>query len=68
MDIEIRLPHISVLSVTNRDYGTGPVSGSEAGRPSADIRPGRLLAERATRNDISGSDLRTSRNLIAFFS
>jgi hypothetical protein len=68
MDIEIRLPHISVLSVTNRDYGTGPVSGSERCQPAAIFGRGWLLAERAARNDIPDNGLRTFRNLIAFFS
>jgi len=68
MDIEIRVPHISVLSVTNRDYGTGPGILLRTLPAAADLRPGWLLAEGAARNDIPDNDLRTSRNLIAFFS
>ena len=67
MDIEIRIPHISVLSVTNRDYGTRRGTRLRALPVRGHLRPGWLLAERTGRNDIPDNDLRTSRNLIAFF-
>ena len=68
MNIEIRASHISVLSVTNRDYGTGPGIRLRALPSAAIFGPGWLLAERTGRNDIPDNDLRTFRNLIAFFS
>jgi hypothetical protein len=45
----------------------GAVSGSEPCTVRRHLRPGWLLAERTGRNDIPDNDLRTSRNLIAFF-
>jgi hypothetical protein len=68
MDIQIRVSHISVLSVTNRDYGTGPGIRLRALPASGDLQPGWLLAERTGRNDIPDNGLCASRNLIAFFS
>jgi hypothetical protein len=59
--IENRSTHISVLSVTNREYGTG------AGFPDPAAAFG-LLADWTGSDDILSTGYLTSRNLIAFFS
>jgi hypothetical protein len=61
MGIENRPTHISVLSVTNREYGTGM---------GLRIRPLRfgLLADSTGSDDILSTDYLTFRNLIAIFS
>jgi hypothetical protein len=66
MTIEIHTPHISVLSVTNCDYGT--VTRYPAPKFACPCQASRqLLAERTARNDILDNGLRALRNLIAFF-
>jgi hypothetical protein len=67
MTIGIHTPHISVLSVTNRDYGTPARYPAPKFGRFANPGGSWLLAERTTRNDILNNGLRAFRNLIALF-